>query len=107
MTLVFGSVALVLVALNFTWRWSSTSGPAALTGMSGVSLAFVVIGTLIEGALRNAAWLRDDPGALWLGIITAFSCFVLGALKAAPWLIACAVAEPDRRAHSACSSPVL
>lgn len=98
--LVFGSVALVLVTLNFTLRWSSNSGPAALTGMSGVLLAFVVVGTLVEATARKAAWVRDDPDQLWLGIITAFICFTLGALKAAPWVVTRAVAERDQGAHS-------
>lgn len=87
-TLVFTSVTITLLTLNFTLRWSSTSGGAALTGVSLVFLAFVTIGALIDGVLHNAAWLRDDPGSLWFGIIMAPNFFVLGAIKAAPWLIA-------------------
>lgn len=99
-TLAFGLVALVLAALNVTLHWSSDSGAAALTGGSGVLLAFVVLGTLIENIVRNAAWVREDPGQLWLGIFTAFVCFTLGVLKAAPWVILGVLAERDGGAHS-------
>ena len=101
MTLVAVSLMVVLVALHVKQRWASTSGAAALTGMSAVLVAFVVIGTLIEGGVHNAAWLRDDPGALWFGIFTAFGCFVLGAATATPWLIAQAhAAESDGPTHA-------
>lgn len=49
MTLVFGAVTLMLVALNFTLRRCSTPRPATRTGMTGVLPAFVVMGALIEG----------------------------------------------------------
>ena len=58
----------MLVALNVKCGWAPTSGPRAVTGMTGVLASFVVIGTLLEGALHNAAWLRDDPFAVWFGI---------------------------------------
>jgi hypothetical protein len=105
MSLAAVSLTVVLAALHVKQRWASTSGAAALTGMSAVLVAFVVIGTLIEGGMHNAAWLMDDPGALWFGIFTAFGCFVLGALRAAPWLIAqIHAAEPDGSAPTAASS---
>lgn len=99
-TLVFGLVAMVLATLNVTRHWSSDSGAAALAGGSGVLLAFVVFGTLIEDIARNAEWVRDDPGQLWFGVFTAFVCFTLGVLKAAPWVISGVVTERDCGAHS-------
>ncbi len=88
MMLITGVIAAVLLVLNVKYRWSPTSGARALTGMAGVLASFVVIGTLLEGAVHNAAWLRDDPVALWFGIYAAFGAFVFGALGAIPWLIA-------------------
>lgn len=101
MTLATVSLALVLMALHVKRGWASTSGAAALTGMTGVLVAFVVIGTLVEGAVHNAAWLRDDPYALWFLIFIAFGCFVVSAAKAAPWLIAQAVAESNGHRETA------
>ena len=101
-TLITGVTVAVLVALNVKCRWAPTSGPRAVTGMTGVLASFVVIGTLLEGALRNAAWLRDDPFAVWFGIFAAFVAFMLGALGVAPWLIAQALGESCvRRSASA------
>lgn len=62
-------------------------------------LAFVVLGTLIEDITRNAAWVCEDPGQLWLGVFTVFVCFTLGVLKAAPWVISGVLAERGRGAH--------
>lgn len=95
-TLVCGLVAMVLATLNVTLHWSSDSGAAALTGGSGVLLAFVVLGTLIEDFMRNAAWVREDLGQLWFGVFTAFVCFTLGVLKAAPWVVSGVLAERHR-----------
>jgi hypothetical protein len=89
------------MALHVKRGWAPTSGAAALTGGTGVLIAFVVIGTLVEGAVHDAAWLRDDPYALWFLIFTAFGCFVVGAAKAAPWFIAQAAAESNARPQTA------
>ena len=68
----------------------------------GRACLVVVIGTLLEGALHNAAWLRDDPFAVWFGIFAAFVAFMLGALGVAPWLIVQALGESCvRRSASA------
>ena len=101
-TLITGVTVAVLVALNVKCGWAPTSGPRAVSGMTGVLASFVVIGTLLEGALHNAAWLRDDPFAVWFGIFAAFVAFLLGALGVAPWLIAQALDESCvRRSASA------
>lgn len=71
-------------------RWPSRSGLGlgALVGLSAILLAFVGIGALIEGALHGAEWLRDDEMALGTGILCLFAVFVLGVLRAMPWVLA-------------------
>lgn len=86
------SLLFVLLAVEtyMKRRWPSRSslGLGAVVGLSAILLAFVGIGTLVEGALRDAAWLRDDELALWSGILCIWAVFVLGALRAIPWVLA-------------------
>jgi len=71
-------------------RWPSRSslGLGAVVGLSAILFAFVGIGALVEGALRGAAWLRDDEMALWIGILFIWAIFVFGAVRAIPWVVA-------------------
>ncbi|MFB1298727.1 hypothetical protein ACAG24_024780 [Mycobacterium sp. pW049] len=71
-------------------RWPSRSslGLGALVGLSAILSAFVSIGVLVEGALHDAVWLRDDAMALWTGILCICGIFVYGAARAIPWVSA-------------------
>lgn len=87
-----GSQLFVMLAVErfMKRRWPSRSrlGLGAVVGLSAILFAFAGIGALIEGALHGAAWLRDDEMALWTGILCIFAIFVLGVLRAMPWVLA-------------------
>lgn len=70
------AIASALLGAHGRKRWAPTSDAAALTSLTSILAAFLVIGTIVDCALHKPEWL--DPLGLWSSILTALTLTTLG-----------------------------
>lgn len=89
-------VASGLLCAHGSRRWAPASNAAALTGLTAIFAAFLVIGSVFDCALHKPEWL--DPPGLWSSILAAFVMTTLGIIVATPWVMKQAAVEGQPRA---------